>query len=213
MAVPLDVLDPPDVGAVVQPDSPAQDAAGDAPNPVPHVGLGTDLDAVVAVDERDVLDRVVAALEMERPGIGVNVVGLLVGVEDGQPLDRGGIAHLEQGGCILLVPPAGGEDDGADQRFDVDRSLIGADQGHAHGDLEAASHQILACRESDHATLLARRIQGLLDGGRVVGLAIRFGSEGHHIERPDRRCWCLPRRCGNKHRAGTWLSSPSMIQF
>ena len=180
---------------------------------MPHVRLGTDLDAVVAVDERDILDRVVTALEMEGPGIGVNVVGLLIGVEDGQSLDRGGIAHLEQSGCVLLVPTTGGEDDGADQGFDVDWSLIRADQRHAHGDLEATSHQKLACRESDHATVLPRCIQGLLNGSRVVGLAIRFGSKRHHIERPVGRCWCLPRRCGNKHRAGTCLSSPSMIQF
>ena len=155
MTVPLDVLDPPDIRAVVQPDAPSQDTAGDAPNPVPHVRLGTDLDAVVAVDERDIFDRVVTTNEMESPGIGVNIVWLLIGVEDGQSLDRGGIAHLEQSRRILLVPPTGSEDDGSNQGFNIDWSLIRADERHAHGDLEATSHQKLACGESDHATVLA----------------------------------------------------------
>ena len=155
---------------------------GDAADAVPDVVFGADPDAVVAVDEGDVFHRVVAALEVERPGIGVDGVGLLLGIEDGQTLDRCRIAQLEQGGAILLVPAAGGQDDGADQRLDVDRGLVGADQGHARGNLQAAGDQILAGREPDHAALLGRRIQGLLDGGRVVGLAVRLGPERCDVE-------------------------------
>ena len=73
-----------------------------------------------------------------------------------------------------------------DQRLDVDRRLLDADQGHAHGNLQAARHQVLARGKSDHAAVLARRIQGLLDGGRVVGLAVRLDAEGGNVNRARR---------------------------
>jgi hypothetical protein len=67
MAVELDVLDAPDVAAGVHQDAAAQHAAVHAANAVPHVAFRPDADAVVTVDERDVLHRVVVALEVERP--------------------------------------------------------------------------------------------------------------------------------------------------
>jgi len=79
VTVPLDVLDPADVGAVVKPQPPLEDASDDAADAVPHVRLRADLDAVVAVDERDVLDRVVEPLEVECPGIGWTSLGFWSG--------------------------------------------------------------------------------------------------------------------------------------
>ena len=115
--MPLHVFDPADVHAIVKPDSSAQHTPRDTADAVTNIHFGTDLDAVVTVDQRDVFDGVVSALEMERPGVGMNVVDLLVGVVDAQPLDRCRVSHLEQSGRIFFVPAASRQNHGADQRF------------------------------------------------------------------------------------------------
>jgi len=50
--------------------------------------------------------------------------------------------------------------------------LLAAHQGHAHGNPQAAGHQVLARGKPDDTAELARGVQGPLDRGRVVGSAI-----------------------------------------
>ena len=70
--------------ARVHQDAAAQHAAIHAADAVAHIAFRPDADAIVGVDEGDVLHRVVVALEVERPGVGVDVRGLLLRIEDGQ---------------------------------------------------------------------------------------------------------------------------------
>ena len=87
MTVPLDVLDPPNISAVVQPDASPQNAAGYASDSVTEIRFRSDANAVVTVDKGDIFHGVVAALKMKSPRIRVNFLGLLVGVENGETLD------------------------------------------------------------------------------------------------------------------------------
>ncbi len=109
MAVPLYILDAADIGAGVHKDPATQNAAVHTPDPVADVRLRANLDAVVAVDQCDVLDGVVTALQMERPRIRVDVPHLLFRIEYCKPADGGGVPELEQRRRFLVITSSRGQ--------------------------------------------------------------------------------------------------------
>jgi len=147
VAVKLHILDPPDVGAEVHENAAPQDAAHDAANPVPHIVLRPDPDAVVAVDKRNVLDGIVVALQVEGPGIRMNVGGLLLRIPNAQAADGTGMAHFEQRWRIFLIPSSRGKNDGPLERFAPNGRIHAALQSDPWGNSQAATHQVTARRQ------------------------------------------------------------------
>ena len=194
MTVELDVLDAPDVAARVHQDAAPQHAAINAADAMAHIAFRADANAVVTVDERDVLDRVVVALEMERPGVGVNVGGLLLGIEHGQAAHRRGMPHLEQRRRVLLVPPAGGQDDRAFQRLGPDRRLHHALQRHARWNAQAACDEVARRRQQHPAAGFRRLVERLLNRRGIIGHTIGLGAGCGHGNRPALFCG----RCGRR---------------
>ena len=89
--------------------APAQHATINASDPVPDVALRADADAVIRIDERDVLNSIVVALQMEGPGVWDDVGGLLLRIPHRQTAHGGRMAHLKERRPVLLDPPTRGQ--------------------------------------------------------------------------------------------------------
>ncbi len=113
----MDVIDPPDVRAPINQDASAQDAAINAPDAVPDIRLRANPDPVIGVDKRDVLDGIVVALQVKRPGIRSDVGDLLLGIPNRQAAHRGRVSHLEQGRAVFLLAASCRQYDRAFERF------------------------------------------------------------------------------------------------
>ena len=121
MAVELDVLDAPDIAARVHEDAAAQHAAIHAADAMAHIAFGAEADAVVAVDECDVLDRVVVALQMKRPRVVMNVGDDLLGIKNRDAAHGGGMAEFKERRPVFVVASTGGKDDRTRQRLGPNR--------------------------------------------------------------------------------------------
>ena len=175
----VDLDEAADVGRRVDPDARLERRAADVADGVELVPLGADLDGLVRVDEGDVVHRDVVAADgrrgADRPRIGHDGVGLLVGVPDDGLADAGAALEGDSGGSVGFAAAA---DDG--QRGALVAALLArlqpvAPQGHALLDDEPALEAVAPCREEHDATpRLCRLVDGPLDrGGRVGRVALR----------------------------------------
>src|SRR5579859_294565 len=73
----LNVFDTPDIRARIDKNPPAQHTTINTADAVTHVALWPDADAVIGINEGDILDGVIVALQVKRPGIRADVSGLL----------------------------------------------------------------------------------------------------------------------------------------
>jgi hypothetical protein len=180
----VDVLNAADVVALVDADAGAEGLAVEPADVVAAGVVRSEVDGAVGIDEEAVDDGgVVGARAADAPGIGSDGVHVLAGVEDGEALDRsvepegdkgrailGALALLgEERGALVLGP---GRRDGEDA---LERDVVGDEQ--VGGDaVVAAGHQ------DDAAAGFGGGVEGLLDGGGVIGLGIADGAEVADIE-------------------------------
>ena len=177
MAVELHIFDPANVCAEIDKNSPAQNAPHHAADPVAHIVFRPDPDPVVAVDQRNVLHRVVVALQMERPGIWMNLPRLLLRIPHRKSANGRRVTQFKQGRGALLIAASGGQNHHPQQRLAPDRGTVAPFECDSRRDAEAAGNEVSTRGEQHPATQLARRSERLRDGGGVVHLAVPLGTE------------------------------------
>jgi len=145
------------------------------------VPVGTHVDPLVGVHESHIDHTAVHAVPSNSPRVGLHVVDVLLGIEDGDPTDAGALVKGDQRRAVLIARSARGVDDRALADVGVVRRLPDPSERDPLRDVERALDEIGPRGHEDDASAGRGRVERFLKRGCVIDEAVGPCSVVHHV--------------------------------
>ena len=217
MRVEMDVFDAADIGRVVDVDADLERTAEHVADVVQLIVMSAEVNALVGIDQRDIDDAAVHSPSLNGPGIRLHGRRVLIGIKDGDPLDRRALLKVQECRAVFLAGIARCQNHGSAFGVGMVGRLPFSREAYPGRDHQVVIDPVQPPGHvDDTAPVLRGGVERLLNCHGVIGSPIRFRAvvedadiairkRRHRLEQDQKRdreaAWCSPlvgwlSRCG-----------------